>query len=204
MQQESTNKLHSIDGHQLLPILVGGIPPSEGHLAILQADQAAIGDSHSMCIAGQVLDDVFRTTEGAPDMHDPVPTAQLTNESVELGWIAEMFDGAEKAKLALVECGRQKGQEFTTEHAAEDFPGEEESLPTGNPTRLVGAYAAGGNHAMHVRVSQELLTPGMQDGEYANLGAQTARVCGEGEQGLGDGAKQNAVDGPGILKRQHR
>ena len=52
-------------------------------------------------------------------------------------------------------------------------------------------------------VSQELLTPSMQDGEYANLGARMAWVCGNGEQGLRDRAKQNAVDGPGILKRQH-
>ena len=115
-----------------------------------------------------------------------------------------MFDGAEKAKLALVECGCQKGSEFTTEHAAEHFPGEEEPLSTGNPTGPTGADTAGGNHAMHVRVSQKPLTPGMQDCEYANLGAQTAWVCGEGEQGLGDGAKQNAIDGLWILKRQHR
>ena len=130
--------------HQLLQIPVGGIPPSEGHLAIVQTDQAAIGDSNSMCIAVQVLDDVFRTTEGAPDMHDPVPTAQLTNQLVELDWVADVFDGAAKTKSALVECGCQKGPEFTTEQVAEDFPGEEESLPTGNPTRLVGPMPPAG------------------------------------------------------------
>ena len=118
VQQESTNELHRIDGHQLLPVPVGGIPPPECHLALLQTNQAAIGDGHAVRVAGQVLDHVLRAMEGAPDMHDPIPTAQLTNESVELGWTAEMFDGAEKAKLALVECGRQEGQEFTAEHAA--------------------------------------------------------------------------------------
>ena len=50
-----------------------------------------------MRVAGQVLDDVFRAMEGAPDMHDPVPAAQLADESVELGWVAKLFDGAPKA-----------------------------------------------------------------------------------------------------------
>jgi hypothetical protein len=35
VQQESTNELHRIDGHQLLPIPVGRIPPLESHLTIL-------------------------------------------------------------------------------------------------------------------------------------------------------------------------
>ena len=35
VQQESTNELHRIDGHQLLPVPVGGIPPPECHMTIL-------------------------------------------------------------------------------------------------------------------------------------------------------------------------
>ena len=52
-------------------------------------------------------------------------------------------------------------------------------------------------------MEQELLIPGMQDGEKTNLGAQTAWVGRNGEQRFGNRAEQDAVNRLWILKRDH-
>ncbi len=45
-----------------------------------------------------------------------------------------------------------------------------------------------------MRVVQQRLRPGVQDGEKADLGAEVTRIAGDLEQGLGRGAKQDLVD----------
>src|SRR4029077_15173601 len=41
---------------------------------------------------------------------------------------------------------------------------------------------------------QQVLTPGMQDGEEADLGSQMPRIASNAEQGLGSGGEQNVVE----------
>ena len=40
MKQEATQKLIAREGHQFLPIVVGGVTPAKGNLAVGQCDQA--------------------------------------------------------------------------------------------------------------------------------------------------------------------
>ena len=47
---------------------------------------------------------------------------------------------------------------------------------------------------MQVRVVQQVLAPGVKDGNEADLGAQVPGVRGDGAQGLGRGAEQHVVD----------
>ena len=45
----------------------------------------------------------------------------------------------------------------------------------------------------------EGLSPGVQDGEKADLGAQMCRVAGDGPQGLGRGAEEDPIDDRFVL-----
>ncbi len=45
-----------------------------------------------------------------------------------------------------------------------------------------------------MRVMDERLSPGVQHGEEADLGAEVARVAGNGAQRLGEGPEEQAVD----------
>ena len=53
---------------------------------------------------------------------------------------------------------------------------------------------------MQVRVMDERLAPGVQHGEEADLGAEVARVGGDGAQRLGDGSEEQAVDDGLVLR----
>ncbi len=47
---------------------------------------------------------------------------------------------------------------------------------------------------MQMRMIVQILSPGMQDGEETERGSQMAPVAGDGEQGLGGGAKKQVVE----------
>ena len=76
-------------------------------------------------------------------------------------------------------------QEQTAEQAREHAHGQEEAWPAGDPARAVGDEAAAGDDAMQMRMMEQVLAPGVQHGEEADLGAQMLRIGGDGAQGLG-------------------
>lgn len=47
---------------------------------------------------------------------------------------------------------------------------------------------------MQMRMMVQVLAPGVQHGEEANLGAEVLGIGGDGAQGLGGGAEEKAVD----------
>ena len=51
-----------------------------------------------------------------------------------------------------------------------------------NPALVVRRKSAGGNHAVHMRMQQQVLTPGVQDAQEADLGSQVLRVGRDFEQ----------------------
>ena len=48
---------------------------------------------------------------------------------------------------------------------------------------------------------QQVLSPGVQHGEEAELTAEVLRIGRDSEQSLGGGAEENAVDHRGVIKR---
>src|SRR5271166_1768946 len=69
---------------------------------------------------------------------------------------------------------------------------------------MIGRQSACRNDAVNVRVKFELLVPGMQHAEEADLGAETARGARDFEQGFGAGTKQQVVDELLVLQREWR
>jgi hypothetical protein len=55
-----------------------------------------------------------------------------------------------------------------------------------------------------VGVVQQVLSPGVQDREKADLGAQVLRIGGDGAQRFGAGVKQQVVDEPLVLVGDRR
>ncbi len=58
----------------------------------------------------------------------------------------------------------------------------------------VSTDATARHYAMHMRVMLQSLTPGMQQGDEANLGAQVLGSGRDGAQGFGGSVKQNIVN----------
>ena len=84
----------------------------------------------------------------------------------------------------------QTGEVEAPEAPREDADGQEEVRPTRAPLGPVGRQAPGGEDTMEMRVMVELLAPGVEHGEAADLRPEMLRVPGDVLERLGDGAKE--------------
>jgi len=53
---------------------------------------------------------------------------------------------------------------------------------------------------MQMRMMEQILTPGMENREETDFGAQMLGIGSNGLEGLGSGPKENAIDGPLVLQ----
>ena len=107
----------------------------------------------------------------------------------------------EEVQLAGVECATQLRDEQTPKQSRQHTHRQEEAGPAGDPTLAIRRDAAARYHAVQVRVMQQVLTPGVQDRDEADLGAQVLGVRCNRAQRLGGGAEQDVVDGCLVLIR---
>ena len=66
--------------------------------------------------------------------------------------------------------------------------------PAGDPARAVQGKAAAGDEAMNVRMVLQVLTPGVEHADEADLGAEMLGIGGDHVQRLGRGPEQDGVD----------
>ena len=76
MEQEPPEKLLGGDGHQTLLAPVGIIFPAECDLAVGKVHDPVVGDGNAMRVAGQIVEDMFRSSERPFGIHNPVVTMQ--------------------------------------------------------------------------------------------------------------------------------
>src|SRR5262249_39269703 len=84
--------------------------------------------------------------------------------------------------------------EASTKKAREHPHGQKEPRPTPDPALPIRREPAARHHAMQMRVMHEVLSPGMQDREEADLGTEMFGVRADGAQGLGGGGEEQVID----------
>ena len=88
-------------------------------------------------------------------------------------------------------------EEQGAEAAREDAHGQEEAGAAGDPAVAAGGDAAAGDDAVQVRMEGQVLPPGVQHAEEADLGAEMLGIGGdlarEGEDNVEVGAVQQLV-----------
>ena len=83
MKQEPPQKLLDGHGHQAFLVLVGIVFPAESDLAIGEVNYPVVGDGDTMSVAGQIVDDMFRSSEWPFGVDDPVLAEQWPQKSME-------------------------------------------------------------------------------------------------------------------------
>src|SRR5580700_4900783 len=152
MQEKAAHELDRVQRHGLGPVLVRVIFPLKGNLAILQRQQTAVGEGHSMGVPRQVFEYLFGSAEGRLGVDDPFDLAAAVAQSFEGLWLGQCGEFPVEVELALAEGLPQVDQECVAEPCAENFYREEERTPASDPTRAVWRDTATGHHTVNVRV----------------------------------------------------
>ncbi len=98
-----------------------------------------------------------------------------------------------EAKLALTEVAFQSDDKLTAKNPPEHRDGKKEARACWNPMGVIERQSAGGHDAMRVRVMFELLIPGAEHTEEADLRAELLRIASDFEEGFGAGLQQEMV-----------
>ena len=132
----------------------------------------------------------------------PLLVAQGGEESPPRRGRSELPTAPHQGELALRVGLLQTREVEAPEAPREDAAGQEEVRPTREPLGPVGRQAPGGEDTMEMRVMVQLLAPGVEHGEAADLRPEMRGVLGDVLERLGDGAKEYTIEVAGILESQ--
>ncbi len=99
MEEEPSDELRSLEGHGLLFISIGVVPPAEGDITILDLEDTIIADSDPVGISAEIFEDALGTIEGRLAVDNPFFMIELPSEDLKGSGILEMMDAAWEDKL---------------------------------------------------------------------------------------------------------
>ena len=68
---------------------------------------------------------------------------------------------------------------------------------------MISRKPARGNDTVNVGMQKQVLSPGMQDGDHADLGSEVLHIGCDSQQGLRSSGEQQIVKQAWVLQRQH-
>jgi hypothetical protein len=97
----------------------------------------------------------------------------------------------------------EAGDELTAEDSSANLQGEKKTgIARRHPTGVIGRDAPGGDDAMDMGMSEQVLAPGMENAEDTDFGAQVLGVRRDFQQGGGGGGEQEMVKLTGVVLGQ--
>ena len=182
--------------HRLLLVVVAIVLPAETDLTVLDVEQAIVGDGDAVGIAADVVEHLLGSGERALGIDHPFGSfVQAPDNGQKACALAAGSPGARRRTAA---CRRRRPSEDTSGTSGGTGgtgPGPAGRSPAGR--RSSGCRRARvRRRARHNADADDaaVLSPGVEHGEEADLGAQVLGIGGDGAQGLGRGPEQNAVD----------
>jgi hypothetical protein len=169
VEQETANELvgfechstHDIAGSILTPAIV---LPAESNLAVFQTQEAMVGNGHFVGVTTEIVHDLFGPAKRPFGIDDPFYLAQFSQEPVEHLGLGEFLELAVKLQLFLVVGVSESGHEKPAIESRENPYREKELLAPREPALPIKSNSAAGNDAVNVRVSLQVLTPGVKNG----------------------------------------
>ena len=72
VQEESPDELLGREGHFAFLVAMSIVPPTKSDVIAVKRNQSVIGDGHTMGVAPEVAENLFRTTKGRLGINDPL------------------------------------------------------------------------------------------------------------------------------------
>ena len=92
VDQESSQKLICGNLHNLLLAALCVVFPAKRDSIILESNQSMVGDGDPMCIASQIVQNMFRTSEGWLDVDHPVFAEEESQERAESAGLSKALE----------------------------------------------------------------------------------------------------------------
>jgi hypothetical protein len=82
VKQKAAQELLCGQWHIALNVSMCTISPTEGNLSIVKRDQPVVGNGHTMGVAAEIFENLFRAAERALAIDHPILTVEVANEGM--------------------------------------------------------------------------------------------------------------------------
>lgn len=134
--------------HGAVPALVGVVSPAKRYVVVVDRDQAVIGNGDSMSVAGQILQNVFRTTKGRLGVNDPLLPGDGFEKRFEVLFGGERRAVPKENQLMVAKRLAQTVSEPAPKNMAEHFDRQEEAGSRADPPSVIRRWSASRHDAM--------------------------------------------------------
>jgi hypothetical protein len=126
VKEKPAEELIDRETHDALAVVVCGIAPPEGDVAMIKSDQSVVGDGDAVSIVSEITQHVFWSTEGRLGIDHPVLSEQRPEPGGEGSRISERSEWPVELNRAIVESYLERSDELAAEDVAEHLDGQEE------------------------------------------------------------------------------
>jgi hypothetical protein len=126
VKEKPAEELIDRETHDALAVVVCGIAPPEGNVAMSKSDQSVVGDGDAVSVVSEIALHVFWSTEGRLGIDHPVLSEQRPEPGSEGSRISERSEWPVELNRAIAESCLESSDELAAEDAAEHFDGQEE------------------------------------------------------------------------------
>jgi hypothetical protein len=195
MQQETTQELIGRQSEESFLVFVSGVSPAKRDLVIQEGNEPAIGDRHPMRISAEVAQHLLGPAEGRLAVDHPSRRIKLTDQTPKQFGLSHAAKQAVKPELSGSVSLLERFEKLAAEDFAENpFRKKEAIISRAHPMGMVARQTAGSDDAVDMGMVLQLLIPGMENAEEADLGAEAFAVCGNFDESLCARAEQQSVD----------
>src|SRR6266850_598221 len=145
-------------------------------------------------IAAEIIEHLLGSAERSLGVDDPANGAQRPQPSSEYGWRGQARQIAKEPELAGIERRLEAGQEEPAVETRQHLYRQKEAGAAADPAGPVGRWPAARHDAVDMGMMMQVLSPGVQDGDQPNLGAEMPGIGSDDAQRLGGGGEQDAID----------
>src|ERR1700739_355195 len=138
MQQKSPDELVCLQVHDFDLAVVAIILPMKLHPAVVDIDEAVVGDGHAMRISAYIVKHLLRSSEGAFGVDHPVVFFRRGDLHGEGAWIAKELQGSKELQLSGIERLLDALQKEAAKEARQHTEREKESGAATNPALSIG------------------------------------------------------------------
>ena len=118
MFQETAQENLVRQGHRSLFVVMRIVLPAERHVCVREIDESVIGDRDPMCIASQIMQDMFGTAEWRLGVDYPVFTKQGSEKNIESLLLRQRKAPTIETELLPAKGVLQAGYKLSTKDAA--------------------------------------------------------------------------------------
>ncbi len=172
------------------------VSPGECNFSVLERNQAMVGNGHSMGVAAEIPENIFRAAEGPFAVDDPVVAEESGDEGMKSLRVRKMLQFAMEADFPFGESVLEGIFDLPSKDLSEDLLRQKEPATRicRHPVLTVERQSAGGNDAVHVWMMLHGLRPGMEHAEEADFGAESLGIAGNFDQCFRTEAQEHCVD----------